>query len=100
MKTEVKKCSKCEITMSIDNFQKHSAYKGGHTTICKKCVYEYLKEHRKKPNIREQLNKNNKLWRKRTPEKTLQRRIRASIKLLQINGYEIRKDGFICIKAN
>jgi ribosome-binding protein aMBF1 (putative translation factor) len=100
MKTEAKQCRKCGITMSIDNFNKHSAYTGGHITMCKKCAYEYAKERRKDPIIREQMNKSVRLWLKKTPEKTLQRRIRAYITFLQINGYEIRKDGFICIKTN
>jgi|GEM_PF-6849056 len=100
MKEEIKQCRKCGITMSIDNFQKHSAYIGGHTTICKKCAYEYAKERRKDPIIREQLNKSAKLWLKKTPEKTLQRRIRSYIKFLQINGYEIRKDGYICVNSH
>jgi DNA-directed RNA polymerase subunit M/transcription elongation factor TFIIS len=95
MEIKVKQCNKCGVTMSIDNFQKHSAYTGGHINMCKKCVYEYAKERRKDPDVRAQMNKNSKIWRKRTPEKTLQRRIRTSIKFLQINGYEIRKDGFI-----
>jgi hypothetical protein len=97
MKTESKECSKCKDVLTLDNFPIHKAYKGGHSCICKKCVYEYNKERRSNPIVREHMNKNARLWLKNTPEKTEQRRIRTYVHYLQIRGYEIRKDGFILV---
>jgi hypothetical protein len=43
-----KKCSKCKIVFSVDNFPEDKSKKSGYRNFCKKCYKQYLKEYREK----------------------------------------------------
>lgn len=40
-----KKCTKCEVTKTIERFQKNARYKGGHHTWCKDCKIQSQRAH-------------------------------------------------------
>ena len=54
-----KKCSKCEIVKSLDEFHKQKKAKGSRVSYCKECVSEYGRQYHKanREKIREQAKK-------------------------------------------
>lgn len=48
----MKTCSSCGILKSLDDFQKRSSAKDGHTNLCKPCKREYDNNHYKKNEYR------------------------------------------------
>lgn len=58
-----KKCTKCEVIKSLEEFRKSARYKDGRYSRCKECVKEYEAEntnHEKKLKSREKYRENNR----------------------------------------
>lgn len=76
-----KTCTGCGETQPLDAFHRNAGCRDGRYTRCKKCVREYGREHRKKPEVRARRNASERERRRdpavREREREYQRRWRA-----------------------
>ena len=62
-----KKCTRCEVKKTLDNFCKNNQSKDKKCAACKECMYAKAREYKK--NNRDKMNEYSRQWHLNNPEK-------------------------------